>query len=59
MYGREKHVASAAQALTLDDRWTVGARYAFISMGAQPYSGPGNVGWQGHSIAATLNFKLH
>ena len=43
----------------IDDRWTIGGRYAYISMGAQDYGGGGSVGWQGHSIAATLNFKLY
>ena len=53
-------VAGGGVEYAVDDRWTIGARYAFISMGAQEYSnGGGLVGWQGHSLAATLNFKLH
>jgi outer membrane immunogenic protein len=41
----------------LNDRWSVGARYAHISVGAKDYfSVP--VGFQGDSFAATFNFKL-
>jgi outer membrane immunogenic protein len=42
----------------VSDRWTVGGRYAYVSMGAQPYGGLGSYGWDAHSIAATLNVKL-
>jgi opacity protein-like surface antigen len=52
-------VAGAGFEYALHDRWTVGARYAYVSMGAQDYAVGGSVGWQGHSIAATLNFRLH
>ena len=61
-FGSNTHVGyllGAGLEYALDDRWSIGARYTFISMGAQPYDFAGNVGWQGHSIAATLNFKLH
>jgi outer membrane immunogenic protein len=41
----------------LNDRWSVGARYAHVSVGEQEYySVP--VGWQGNSFAATFAFKL-
>lgn len=43
----------------VDSKWTIGARYAFYSLGAKTYDCCWNVGWQGHSILATLNFKLH
>ena len=42
----------------LHDGWAIGARYAYVSVGAQTYSGF-DVGWQGHSIAATISYKLH
>lgn len=60
-FGSNTHtglVAGAGVEYAVDDRWMIGARYAFISMGARDY-GVGDVGWQGHSLAATLNFKLH
>jgi outer membrane immunogenic protein len=60
-FGSNTHVGYTAGAgvdYALDDRWTVGARYAFISVGGQNYNGT-NVGWQGHSIAATVSYKLH
>jgi outer membrane immunogenic protein len=60
-FGSNTHtglVAGGGVEYAMSDRWTIGARYAFISMGARDY-GVGDVGWQGHSLAATLNFKLH
>jgi outer membrane immunogenic protein len=42
----------------LSDQWTVGLRYAHVSVGSQSYfSVP--VGWNGDSLAATFSFKLH
>jgi opacity protein-like surface antigen len=54
-------VAGGGVEYAVDERWTIGARYAYISMGPQDYGSPfpGSIGWQGHSLAATLNFKLH
>ena len=45
----------------VDDRWAVGARYAYYSLGPQDYFGPGGtqVGWSGHSVVGTISFKLH
>ena len=37
--------------------WTVGARYAYYSLGKQHYDAPGmDVGWQGHSVLGTISF---
>ena len=41
------------------DQWTVGARYAYVSMGAETYGGAGPFGWNGNSVVATLNYKLY
>jgi hypothetical protein len=43
----------------LDDRWSLGVRFAHVSLGKQPYGGLGSYGWDANSIAATLNFKLY
>lgn len=61
-YGSNTHtgiLGGAGFEYAIDDRWTIGARYAYISMGKRDYGFADGIGWQGHSIAATLNFKLH
>lgn len=37
---------------------TIGARYAFYSLGKQTYD-VADVGWQGHSVLGTFSFKIH
>jgi outer membrane immunogenic protein len=43
----------------LTDQWTVGARYAYVSMDKKLYGGAGPFGWNGNSVVATLNYKLY
>lgn len=42
----------------VSDRWSIGLRYAHVSMNQQSYFSSGPYGWEGNSIAATVNFKL-
>ncbi|HVY20867.1 MAG TPA: outer membrane beta-barrel protein [Bauldia sp.] len=42
----------------LTDRWSIGARYAHVSVGAQTYFNSFNVGWDGDSFAGTISYKL-
>ena len=42
------------------ERWSVGARYAHVSMSKEKYGGYSSpVGWDADSIVATLTFKLY
>jgi outer membrane immunogenic protein len=43
----------------VDNRWTVGVRYAFYSLGPEEYFSAVNAGWKGHSILGTISFKIH
>ena len=42
-----------------DNNWSIGVRYAYVSMDGQRYSGIGPFGCHGNSVVGTLNYKFH